>query len=227
MFDLQKIDSKLDKLKNNILKIENELANNTNLEIVQNKINHTTSKLSEIEKFKRQSENKLSEITQKSSSIEKQLYGGSVSNPKEMEAIENSRIFLNKEKTDEEDKLLKIMIYQDEFNKKLQEGSAAINKIKTLMNIKKDKFSNIKSETEIEMSKLITKKEKLETKIKKNHLSQYELLRKTKNGLAIVKVEKNTCQGCRIALTTTELQKIIQLKDIIQCKMCNRILYVS
>ncbi len=63
--------------------------------------------------------------------------------------------------------------------------------------------------------------------IQKKHLSKYQLLRKTKNGLAIVKVEKNTCQGCRIALTTAELQKIIQLKDLIQCKMCNRILYVS
>ena len=227
MFDLQKIDSKLDKLKNNVLKIDGEMADNSDLQIVQNKINNATSKLSEIEKLKRQSENKLSEINQKSASIEKQLYDGSISNPKELEAIENSRGFLNEENSIEENKLLKIMLYQDEFHKKLKEGSSTINNIKTQINIKKEKFSKIKSETEIEISKLITKRERLEKKIHKNHLSKYEVLRKTKNGLAIAKVEKNTCQGCRIALTTTELQKIIQLKDLIQCKMCNRILYIN
>lgn len=227
MVDLQKIDSKLDKLNNNIQKINEELANKNKLNIAQNKINHSTSKLSEIEKFRRQSENKLSDISQKSSSIEKQLYDGSVSNPKELEAIENSLGFLNQEKTVEENKLLKIMLLQDEFNKKLKEDSTTIDKIKTQMRLKKEKFSKIKSETEVEISKLIAKKDTVETKIQKNHLSKYQLLRETKNGLAIVKVEKNTCQGCRIALTTAELQKIIQLKDLIQCKMCNRILYVS
>ena len=227
MFDLQEIDSKLDKLNNNIQKINEELANNNNLNIAQNKINHSTSKLSQIEKFRRQSENKLSDINEKSTSIEKQLYDGSISNPKELEAIENSGVFLNQEKTVEENKLLKIMLYQDEFNKKLKEDSITINKIKTQMSIQKEKFSKIKSETEIQISKLITKKDIVKTKIQKNHLSKYKLLRETKNGLAIVKVEKNTCQGCRISLTTTQVQKIIQLKDIIQCKMCNRILYVS
>ena len=227
IFDLQEIDSKLDKLNNNIQKINEELANNNNLNIAQNKINHSTSKLSEIEKFRRQSENKLSDINEKSTSIEKQLYDGSISNPKELEAIENSRVFLNQEKTVEENKLLKIMLYQDEFNKKLKEDSITIDKIKTQMSFKKEKFSKIKSETEIQISKLIAKKDIVKTKIQKNHLSKYKLLRETKNGLAIVKVEKNTCQGCRIALTTTQVQKIIQLKDIIQCKMCNRILYVS
>ena len=113
MVDLQKIDSKLDKLNNNIQKINEELANKNKLNIAQNKINHSTSKLSEIEKFRRQSENKLSDISQKSSSIEKQLYDGSVSNPKELEAIENSLEFLNQEKTVEENKLLKIMLLQD------------------------------------------------------------------------------------------------------------------
>ena len=227
MFDLQEIDSKLDKLNNNIQKINEELANNNNLNIAQNKINHSTSKLSQIEKFRRQSENKLSDINEKSTSIEKQLYDGSISNPKELEAIENSGVFLNQEKTVEENKLLKIMLYQDEFNKKLKEDSITIDKIKTQMSIKKEKFSKIKSETEIQISKLIAKKDIVKTKIQKNHLSKYKLLRETKNGLAIVKVEKNTCQGCRISLTTTQVQKIIQLKDIIQCKMCNRILYVS
>ena len=37
MFDLQEIDSKLDKLNNNIQKINEELANNNNLNIAQNK----------------------------------------------------------------------------------------------------------------------------------------------------------------------------------------------
>ena len=227
MYELQKIDSKLDKLQNNILKINKELSDSSNLENAQNKIQQANSKLSELEKFKRKSENKLSDINIKSIDTEKQLYSGSISNPKELEALENSQIFLNQEKTEEENKLLQIMLYLDEFNQKLEENTQKLDQITNQMKIKKEKFSAIKSDTEIEISKLISKRIQIKNQIPKNQLSKYQMLRETKNGLAIVKVEKNTCQGCRIALTTAELQKIIQLKDLIQCKMCNRILYVS
>ena len=41
-----------------------------------------------------------------------------------------------------------------------------------------------------------------------------------------VKVERGMCQGCRLALSTMELQRARSARGVVQCSSCRRILYV-
>jgi len=43
----------------------------------------------------------------------------------------------------------------------------------------------------------------------------------------VVKVERGMCQGCRISLPMSVLQKARSGFDVVQCVSCERILYVS
>ena len=55
-------------------------------------------------------------------------------------------------------------------------------------------------------------------------LEQYERIRKSKGGIAVVKVKDgNACGGCNIALTR---QQIIEVSsaDIVVCENCGRML---
>jgi predicted nucleic acid-binding Zn-ribbon protein len=58
-------------------------------------------------------------------------------------------------------------------------------------------------------------------------LRLYETLRASHQGRAVAKVERGTCQGCRITLPMTLLQKARSGAVIVQCSSCERILYVS
>jgi predicted nucleic acid-binding Zn-ribbon protein len=69
------------------------------------------------------------------------------------------------------------------------------------------------------------KREQLVANLGPELLSRYEMLRRTKQGRAISKVEQNACQWCRVTLTSNELQRVRMSTELQSCTNCGRILY--
>ena len=55
-------------------------------------------------------------------------------------------------------------------------------------------------------------------------LGLYAALRQAKQGRAVAKVERGSCQGCRIGLPTHMVQKVRAQESLVQCPSCERIL---
>ncbi|MFC1866461.1 C4-type zinc ribbon domain-containing protein [Chloroflexota bacterium] len=53
----------------------------------------------------------------------------------------------------------------------------------------------------------------------------YKRLRRQK-GLAVARVEQGTCRGCRISLSTAELQRA-KGSRLVMCSNCGRILFID
>ena len=62
--------------------------------------------------------------------------------------------------------------------------------------------------------------------ISKTLLTLYEALRKSKNGKAVVIVRSGVCDGCRIALSSSNTQRLSESDELNRCGSCQRILYV-
>ena len=56
-------------------------------------------------------------------------------------------------------------------------------------------------------------------------LFNYQELRKRK-GLAVAKVEQGICQGCRITLPNTDLQRA-KGGGVVRCSSCGRIIFLA
>ena len=56
-------------------------------------------------------------------------------------------------------------------------------------------------------------------------LATYQELRKRK-GLAVAKVEQGICQGCRITLPNTDLQRA-KGGGVVRCSSCGRIIFLA
>ena len=63
--------------------------------------------------------------------------------------------------------------------------------------------------------------------IDKKVLSQYERILANRDGLAIVKVEGDSCGGCNMFVPPQVINLIRMYERIITCEICNRILYVE
>lgn len=57
-------------------------------------------------------------------------------------------------------------------------------------------------------------------------LAQYERILHNRDGLAIVNVEDNSCQGCNMFVPPQVINLIRMYERIITCEVCNRILYI-
>ena len=58
-------------------------------------------------------------------------------------------------------------------------------------------------------------------------LQRYEALRKSKGGLAVAKVERGLCQGCRMSLPTHQQQRVRSGRQEVLCSSCGRLLFLS
>jgi predicted nucleic acid-binding Zn-ribbon protein len=58
-------------------------------------------------------------------------------------------------------------------------------------------------------------------------LKQYERILSSREGLAIVMVKDNSCQGCNMSTPPQVINLIRMYDSIITCEVCNRILYIE
>ena len=84
------------------------------------------------------------------------------------------------------------------------------------------------SETEKEEKSLLKKSEQAEKVVDERLLSAYKRIRKnSRNGLAVVSVERDACGGCFSKIPPQRQLDIKAHKKIIVCEHCGRILIDS
>ncbi len=93
------------------------------------------------------------------------------------------------------------------------------------LEVKKNELDDIVSETEKEENDLIDASEKVEKDIESRLLLAYKRIRENaRNGLAVVKVERDACGGCFSKIPPQRQLDIRTHKKIIVCEYCGRIL---
>lgn len=93
------------------------------------------------------------------------------------------------------------------------------------LKVKKAELEEIISETEKEEKDLLIESEKASAAIEERLLNAYKRIRSnTKNGLAVVAVERDACGGCYNKIPPQRQLDIRTNKKIIVCEHCGRIL---
>lgn len=190
--------------------------------------------LSELEKSKeeleglreclRRGEKKVEELSSRIVSEEDRLYGGKVSNPKELRSIQAEVQVLKRKRDQEETGLLEMMERAEEHEARL--GELDSKRSSLLDRLEKARF-NLREELQrigAEQEKLRFEVEQLREEIPPDILSLYDELIASKNGLAVAKVLEGTCQGCHMALPAQEYDRFIRSDGIFRCSNCRRIL---
>ncbi len=123
--------------------------------------------------------------------------------------------------------------------KKIKESKAAIegkNKLSdevqkqldaklTNLKEKQGELSEIIAETEKEEELLLKKSQKAMAIIEDRYMAAYSRIRKSvRNGLAVVKIERNACGGCFSKIPPQRQLEIKMHKKVLVCEYCGRII---
>ena len=93
------------------------------------------------------------------------------------------------------------------------------------LNQKRSELDQILAETKAETEQLVLRAAELEKKIDERLLAGFKRIRKNaRNGLAVVKVERDSCGGCHAKIPAQQQLDIRTRKKIIVCEFCGRIL---
>jgi uncharacterized protein len=126
-----------------------------------------------------------------------------------------------------EDKILEVMDKTDKVKTSIEQEKQRLKEEEKVFLGEKKKVDDKLKEISERIETLVGQRKQVIPGIDAKILKQYERILDNRNGLAIVKVNTDSCGGCNM-LVPPQVINLIQMYDrIITCEMCNRILYVQ
>ncbi len=225
LYDLQEIDLRYAALEKSQAEVRAKLADDSALPAARERLEELQTRLKELDSKRRVVDGSITQLQERVKGIESKLYGGAVTSPRELTAAEEERSFTSAQQKDEEEKLLEIMVEIEDVQSVEQEAQEALTLLESERPAEMTELLEEDQTLTKQLAELGKSREEAAPQVQSKALSVYESLRKTKNGYAVARVERGMCQGCRLALSTMQLQRARGSQEIVQCSSCNRILY--
>lgn len=224
LYELQLIDSKIDKLRTVRGELPLEVSDLEDIVTgLETRLNNVTT---EVEELENQINEKKQSIKDFQANIKKyETQQGKVRNNREYDAITKEIEFQNleiqlAEKRSKEAKA-GVALKSDLLEKSKTEFEERTKDLK----VKKGELDEIIAETEKEEKELLKDSEKASAKIEDRLLNAYKRIRaNTRNGLAVVTVDRDACGGCYNKIPPQRQLDIKTNKKIIVCEHCGRVL---
>lgn len=227
LYQVQQLDTRIfelrEKLENNPLKEE--------LEGLRGQERECSEELSRVEEDLERStrkqaalEDEIRSLDQKLAREESKLYGGQVTNPKELRGLQAEVRSLKRKKDELETKLLEEMEGQDGVKARAEELRSLARELVALIEEKEGLLERESGELASELAELEKEREKWASRVSEEVMRLYEKILAAKQNLAVVKVIDGVCQGCRVELPGKEYDRFLKTEGVFRCSNCGRIL---
>lgn len=227
LFALQEDDSALDACDRELAQIRDRLGPSESIAEARASVATHEARRRTADAEAKRLDTEMGDLQVKIAPVEKKLYDGSVRNPKELQAIQEDLEMLRRHQRALEDQQLGVMEELEASGAGLAAARAAVAAAERDWQAEQERLRRREGELDAERSRLQTRRQGLAGRIPAPQLALYERLRKSKRGLAVARVERGACQGCRIALPTTVQQRARSGMQVVQCTSCERILYAG
>ena len=225
LYKLQQLDLELQKNLQELSEVNQRLSDNKSLVAAESKLSSYKEQLDSVNSKQKNSEWELDDLQEKIRQIDGKLYSGTTKDPKELVNLEKEVKSLKSQIKSKEDALLGLMSQIEEIEVNLKTTAEEREQLRQEWEQKQETFGQRKSEIQTLLTKLKEDRVTLAQQLDSEALNTYERIRLSR-GQAVTKVEKGKCQGCHIAVPTSQWQKV-KAGDLIQCNSCSRILYLD
>ena len=225
LFRLQQIDSQLDTTNAKLINIETVLLNDITIQTAKHIFEVNDENHKALLKKLRESENKTYDTRIKIELADTSLYGGKIHNPKELQELQTEIASLKRLLTSLEDKQLEIMMEVEEAEEKLMWANEGLLEAEKLQIERNAELNGEKTKLLGELERLDSERKAALPTIPASDLSLYDQLRKSRNGVAVAKINARSCNACGTTLTAALVQAAQSTGQLIRCPTCSRILY--
>jgi predicted nucleic acid-binding Zn-ribbon protein len=171
-------------------------------------------------------EDEIATLTDKAGRTDKLLYGGTVSNPRELQAMQDEIAALKRRIGQLEDRELELMEAAEPLDARLED----IGRQRDVLDAHATSLRAAVAEAEValgaEASRVQSERSELSSAIDQTVLAEYESLRPHLDGIAIAPLVGAQCGGCHLTLSAVEIDRIKRLPpdEPVRCEECGRLL---
>jgi len=227
MFALQELDIILDRIRVDKDKAEYELNNGDAVGNLESELERDTEWIQKTELQQQVTRLESESHKERSESLNSQLYGGEITNPRDLESLEREASNVRQLVEKQETSLSEMRERIEEAQNSRTELETKLEEVRTARGIRQTELRAEIKELSKERAGFEGQRSKLTEGLDSTSLKHYETLRKSKGGLAVAKVERGLCQGCRMSLPTHQQQRVRSGSQTVLCSSCGRILILS
>ena len=226
LLELQTIDNDIDEEEKKKRDLPSKVERiNEEIQELKNNLTNKHKGYKELQIKLNRKELDLSDKSNKIKKHQEDLYGGKITDIKELKQLQKVIATYEDEKNKIEDALLDLMEEIEELNKLVIELEEDLKQKEEYLRKSQQEMELVASEIEEIMNSLTIKREEILSKLTDNRLlKEYELLKKGKGGKVIVEVNSSICPGCYLDLPSDIIYQLKKSQTIITCPNCNRIL---
>ncbi|MCZ2099221.1 MAG: C4-type zinc ribbon domain-containing protein [Chloroflexota bacterium] len=224
LYRIQRVDLKLAAQRKRAREIDAELASDEAVQQAEQAQREIEQALRPQEARATNLNLELQTIAAQRSQFSAQLYGGAVSNPKELQDIEHKIEALARRHSELETALLETMIAVEDFQARLKEASAHLAEVQQARASENTALVEERQQIRAEIRQLKAQREKLVTEVSADALALYEDLWPRKQGHAVAVMDGDRCERCGVSQTEVMAQRVRQGQEIVFCSNCGRIL---
>lgn len=227
LYELQEVDLRTGEVERSLAEVVAKLADKSQLSAAKAQAARLDNQLDELSAKRRSAERTVGEITDSLSALEKRLYGGGITNAQQMAAAEEERTFTIARQGEVEDQLLELMVAMDELEPLVETARETLSRLEDARPAQEAEWQDAETKFGDDLAALALEREEVLPLVAPNLIPMYESLRKSRAGVAVARVERNMCQGCRLSLPMGDVQKARTSQGTVLCSSCGRILYAE
>lgn len=227
LFRLQTLDSAINQIRNRIDAIDQTIRNTDKLKKAEDDNEFARVKLEECNALLRQKTNQVEATRMKFKFNQNALFGGKISNSKELRDLEMEAASLQKLISAQENDQLDQMIVVEEAQNLLASAETHLQDEVARKSESNAHLLGEKMKLESDLPGLLEQRQAIVGNIPAPILSSYSGLLISKNGTAVVEVLDDACSACGSELTPAEQQAARSPASLMRCKTCGRILFKS
>ncbi|MGQ9628318.1 MAG: zinc ribbon domain-containing protein [Anaerolineae bacterium] len=225
LYRLQVLEAELKERSNRLEALEARLGESEELRWTRESVRTKEEEISSWRSKLRALEMDNKSLSEKIKTNEQQLYSGRIRNPKELSSMEEEVQYLERRRAKLEDEILETMLQIEEGETELEGLRQNLAQVEEKWQKEQLQLSSEREEIKTRLSQIEKERERLLEAISDGDLKLYEDLCRRKGGRGVALLKGGICQGCGVALPTSEVQRVRSREELNTCSSCGRILY--
>lgn len=197
---------------------------------VDGRIAEVDSRLGDLSRSQQRLEDEIASLREKQALADKQLYSGTTNNPRELQALQDDIDSIKRRIGKLEDDELEVMEATEPVDGERRALQAERNDVDSKAEVLRGELAEAVAGIDAELAEERAQRDAAAADVEDELLAEYEGLRQRRSGgIAIARLVGSTCQGCHLALSAVEVDRIrkLSLDERVTCEECGRLLVRS
>lgn len=171
-------------------------------------------------------EDEVAGVEEKVAAVDRQLYGGAITSPKEAQALQADLESLKKRQSTLEDEVLELMEAAEPLDEHLRSADDELAALAADHDRVTGVLAAAEAAVDVDIDEHLAGREALVADVPAELVATYEAMRPQFGGVAVARLQGATCQGCHLTLAAGEVDQLRREppEALVHCPECARIL---